>query len=116
MQAIHMHHTNRVRPFIIADGRQVVCQQCDLAELDCCFWFRFKQMGNDQRKRNSVPVAAGRETDLGPGFEEMRRQATFDDSRTPQPDARLTNARQEALAARAACWLAICSFIFFCIS
>jgi hypothetical protein len=45
-----MHHTNRVRPFIIAD-----VSICELAELDCaCLWFRFELADNDQRKKNSI--------------------------------------------------------------
>jgi hypothetical protein len=51
-----MHHTNRVRPFIIADdGRLADVSICEQAERDCaCFWFSFELMDNDQRKKNSI--------------------------------------------------------------
>jgi hypothetical protein len=50
-----MHHTNRVRPFIIAvDSRLADVNICEQAERDCVFLVQVEQMGNDQRKKNSI--------------------------------------------------------------
>ena len=37
MRAIHMHHTNRGRPFIIADGDRLVGSICELAKRNYVF-------------------------------------------------------------------------------
>jgi hypothetical protein len=37
MRAIHMHHTNWGRPFIIAEGRLADVRICELARRDCVF-------------------------------------------------------------------------------
>ena len=33
---------------------RLVVSICELAEWDCCFWFRFEQIGNDQHKENAI--------------------------------------------------------------
>jgi hypothetical protein len=54
---MHIHHTNRVRPFHNR-GRTAGLADvsiCELAGLDCaCLWFRFELTDSDQRKKNSI--------------------------------------------------------------
>ncbi len=63
MRTIHMHHTNRVRPFIIADGGRTGCQHLLASRTGLLFLVAESRATYDAR-RQAIETEAARSAEL----------------------------------------------------